>query len=728
MDKETIKAHKISDEEYEQILEILGREPNLLELGVISAMWSEHCSYKSSKKYLNGFPTKAPWVIQGPGENAGVIDIGQGMAAVFKVESHNHPSFIEPFAGAATGVGGILRDVFTMGARVVAGLNSLKFGDIHDGKCGKHQKYLVKGVVSGISHYGNCMGVPTIGGECAFDECFNGNILVNAFALGICKSEDIFYAKAEGIGNPVIYVGSKTGRDGLGGAVMASDSFNEESKSLRPTVQIGDPFSEKLLMEACLELFKTDYIVGIQDMGAAGLTSSSFEMAGRSGSGMKLYLDQTPMRESGMTPYELMLSESQERMLICAKKGYEDKVIEIFKKWNLDAVVMGEVTDTGKMELFWHDELVGLIPIDPLSEKAPILDRPVSEPKYLNEIKDYNFTLKMSQQELFEKMLKNENINNKAFIYDQFDSSVQTNTIKADGALGASVIRIKENGASVAMAIECNSRLNYVNPKTGAALAVASAGRKVACTGAKPLAISDCLNYGNPQNPEVMWQFAQGCEGIKEACKELNTPVISGNVSLYNETEGVSIFPSPTIVNVGVLEDANKTLKANFEKENTIVYLLGESFGEFAASMAMKIQDKKVAGSLKELDYKAELALWNLLYKANQNSLLECANSVGIGGIAMTLAKMFAISSMGANLNSGFSDEKMIFDESASRAIVGLDKENEEAFLKLAHELGVKATKLGFSTKEQSFKLDSINLSKDELNKLYFDSFKEQIQ
>lgn len=389
---------------------------------------------------------------------------------------------------------------------------------------------------------------------------------------------------------------------------------------------------------------------------------------------------------------------------------------------------MGEVTDTGKMELFWHDELVGLIPIDPLSEKAPILDRPVSEPKYLNEIKDYNFTLKMSQQELFEKMLKNENINNKAFIYDQFDSSVQTNTIKADGALGASVIRIKENGASVAMAIECNSRLNYVNPKTGAALAVAAAGRKVACTGAKPLAISDCLNYGNPQNPEVMWQFAQGCEGIKQACKELNTPVVSGNVSLYNETEGVSIFPSPTIVNVGVLEDANKTLKANFEKENTIVYLLGESFGEFAASMAMKIQDKKVAGSLKELDYKAELALWNLLYKANQNSLLECANSVGIGGIAMTLAKMFAISSMGANLNSGFSDEKMIFDESASRAIVGLDKENEEAFLKLAHELGVKATKLGFSTKEQSFKLDSINLSKDELNKLYFDSFKEQIQ
>ncbi|MBM0637371.1 phosphoribosylformylglycinamidine synthase subunit PurL [Campylobacter sp. VicNov18] len=728
MDKETIKSHKLSEEEYAQILKILGREPNLLELGVISAMWSEHCSYKSSKKYLKDFPTKAPWVIQGPGENAGVIDIGKGMAAVFKVESHNHPSFIEPFAGAATGVGGILRDVFTMGARVVAGLNSLKFGDIYDKKCGHYQKYLVKGVVSGISHYGNCMGVPTVGGECAFDECFNGNILVNAFALGVCKSEDIFYAKAQGVGNPVIYVGSKTGRDGLGGAVMASDSFNQASKTLRPTVQIGDPFSEKLLMEACLELFKTDYIIGIQDMGAAGLSSSSFEMAGRSGSGMKLFLDKTPMRESGMTPYELMLSESQERMLICAKKGYEDKVIEIFKKWDLDAVVIGEVTNTGQMELFWHGELVGLIPIEPLSEKAPVLSRPLNKPKYLDEIKDYSFELKLNAQDLFVQMLKNENVNNKAFIYDQFDSSVQTNTIKADGSLGASVIRIKENGASVAMAIECNSRFNYIDPKIGAALAVAAAGRKVACSGAKPLAISDCLNYGNPQNPEVMWQFSQACEGIKQACKELNTPVVSGNVSFYNETEGVSIHPSPTIVNVGVLEDANKTLKASFEKENLNIYLLGESFGEFGASLAMKIQDRKLGGTLKELDYKAELALWNLLYNANEKALLECANSVGIGGIAITLAKMCAISQMGVDIKSGFKDEKMIFDESSSRAIVALDKTKEQEFLSLIEEFGVKAYKLGFTTNKQQFKLDNISLDKDELDRLYFNSFKEQIQ
>lgn len=725
MDKETIKAHKISDEEYTEILNILGREPNLLELGVISAMWSEHCSYKSSKKYLSGFPTKAPWVIQGPGENAGVIDIGGGMAAVFKVESHNHPSFIEPFAGAATGVGGILRDVFTMGARVVAGLNSLKFGDIKDAKVAKHQKYLLKGVVSGISHYGNCMGVPTIGGECAFEPCFNGNILVNAFALGICKSEDIFYAKAEGVGNPVIYVGSKTGRDGLGGAVMSSSGFSEESKKLRPTVQIGDPFSEKLLMEACLELFKKDYIVGIQDMGAAGLTSSSFEMAGRSGSGMRLYLDKTPMREEGMSPYELMLSESQERMLICAKKGFEDKVIEIFKKWQLDAVVMGEVTNTGLMELFWHDERVGLIPIAPLSEKAPILDRPVKEPSYLKEIQNYKFELKLPINELFKQMLSDESVNDKSFIYEQFDSSVGTNTIKADGALGASVLRVKENGAALAMAMECNSRLNFIDPKKGAAMAVATVGRKIACAGARALAISDCLNYGNPQNPEVMWQFAQGCEGIKEACKALNTPVVSGNVSLYNETDGVSIYPSPTIVGVGLQKDANLSLKARIESENIALYLLGESFGEFGASLAMKVQDKKVAGNMRGVDYKAELALWDLLLSANEKGLLECANSVGVGGVALSVAKMVALSCVGVHLKSEFKDEAWLFEESASRAVVGVN--DEKAFLNLAQKFGVKSFKLGLSTKKQEFIFDNLFLSCEELKKIYFESFKEQI-
>ncbi|KAA6229552.1 phosphoribosylformylglycinamidine synthase subunit PurL [Campylobacter sp. LR264d] len=725
MDKKTIQAHKISDEEYQEILNILGREPNLLELGVISAMWSEHCSYKSSKKYLSGFPTKAKWVIQGPGENAGVIDIGQGMVAVFKVESHNHPSFIEPFAGAATGVGGILRDVFTMGARVVAGLNSLKFGDIFDEKVGKHQKYLVKGVVNGIAHYGNCMGVPTIGGEIAFDSCFNGNILVNAFALGICPIKDVFYAKAEGIGNSVIYVGSKTGRDGLGGAVMASDSFNESSKTLRPTVQIGDPFSEKLLMEACLELFKTDYIIGIQDMGAAGLTSSSFEMAGKSGAGMKLYLDRVPMREAKMTPYELMLSESQERMLICAKHGYEREIIAIFEKYGLDAVIIGEVTNTSKMELFWQDERVGLIPIEPLSKKSPVLNRPLSKPLYLNEIKDYKFSLKMSAKDLLLKMLSNENVNDKGFIYEQFDSTVQTNTIKADGGLGASVIRVKENNASIAMAIECNSRLNYINSKIGAARAVMDVGRKVACTGARPLAISDCLNYGNPQNPEVMWQFAKGCDGIKMACKALKTPVVSGNVSLYNESDKISIFPSPTIVNVGVLKDCKKSLKAKFSS-NSSVFLIGKTRGEFGASLAMKIQDNKVAGKLKKPKFKQELRLWKFLYKANENNLLTCANSVGIGGLALSLAKMCAISNLSINAKSNFKNEILLFDESASRVICGV--KNEKKFRLLAKKFKLKITKLGTTNKAKSFKLDSINISFDELKNAYFKSFKEQIQ
>jgi len=402
-----LKKHKLTTGEYENILSILGREPNMLEISIFSSMWSEHCSYKSSKKYLNGFPTKAPWVIQGPGENAGVIDVGDGMAAVFKMESHNHPSFIEPYQGAATGVGGILRDVFTMGARPVANMNSLRFGNVtNNDDISRHQRYLVRGVVAGIGDYGNCMGVPTIGGETFFDESYNGNILVNAFTLGLAKSDEIFYGRAEGIGNPVVYVGSKTGRDGLGGAVMASDSFTEANKSLRPTVQVGDPFAEKLLLEACLELFKTDYIVGIQDMGAAGLTSSSFEMAGRSGSGMIMHLDKVPARELGMESFEFMLSESQERMLICAKKGYEDKVVDIFRKWDLNAEIIGEVTATGNMELFWHGERVADMPVQPVSEQAPIYDRPTKEPAYLATIKNttINDFAKVDNQEAFDTL------------------------------------------------------------------------------------------------------------------------------------------------------------------------------------------------------------------------------------------------------------------------------------------------------------------------------------
>ena len=726
MDKATVKAHKISDDEYENILKILGREPNLLELGIFSAMWSEHCSYKSSKKYLNGFPTKAPWVIQGPGENAGVIDVGGGVAAVFKMESHNHPSFIEPFQGAATGVGGILRDVFTMGARVVANMNSLRFGEVRgESENAKKQRYLLKGAVAGIAHYGNCMGIPTIGGETTFDPSFNGNILVNAFALGLCKSDEIFYGRAEGIGNPVIYVGSKTGRDGLGGAVMASDSFNDANKSLRPTVQVGDPFAEKLLMEACLELFKTDYVVGIQDMGAAGLTSSSFEMAGRSGSGMKMYLDRVPMRETGMTPYELMLSESQERMLICAKKGCEKKILEIFKKWDLDAEIIGEVTDSGVMELYWHGELAGEIPIAPLSEASPVLDRPTARPKYLDEIKNLQIPESADNKTAFWKLLSEPEILNKSLIYDQYDANIQTNTIKQPGLLGAAVIRVKETGRAIAMAAQCDPRANFVGPKNGAARAVAAAGRKVAMSGATPLAITDCLNYGNPQNPEVMWQFAQGCEGIKEACRELNTPVVSGNVSLYNDTEGVSVYPTPAIVTVGVNEDANASLPSVFTRADTAIYVLGETKGEFAASLYAKALFDAVGGELAAVDYKKERALWDLVIEANKSGALEFANSVGVGGVAITLAKMACLSGLGAECKFDVKKPNFIFDESFSRAIVGV--KDEAKFESLAAKHGVKFEKIG-SVGGDKFKLNDIDEKVSEVSEVYFSEFAKIIK
>ncbi|WP_200762142.1 phosphoribosylformylglycinamidine synthase subunit PurL [Nitrosophilus alvini] len=728
--QDILKAHKLSLEDYEHIKKILGREPNLVEIGIFSAMWSEHCSYKSSKKYLRGFPTKAPWVIQGPGENAGVIDIGDGIAAVFKMESHNHPSFIEPYQGAATGVGGILRDIFTMGARPVANLNALRFGEVkRDDEIGAHQRYLVRGVVAGIGGYGNCMGVPTVGGETTFDKCYNGNILVNAFTLGICKKDEIFYGRAEGIGNPVIYVGSKTGRDGLGGAVMSSDSFTEESKSLRPTVQVGDPFTEKLLLEACLELFKTDYVVGIQDMGAAGLTSSSFEMAGRSGSGMKMYLDKVPMREEGMTPYELMLSESQERMLICAKKGTEDKVIEIFKKWELDAEVIGEVTDTGVMELYWHGEKVAEIPVDPVSEEAPVLDRPVKRPAYLDEIKEVSIDTvrRVENQEAFEKLIHSLEVVDKSWIYEQYDSMVQTNTVKNAGSNDASVIRVKENKKAIALSSDCNPRYCYIDPKGGAAAAVMESGRNVAMSGAQPLAITDCLNYGNPENPEVMWQFAQGCEGIKEACSALNTPVVSGNVSLYNETNGVSVYPTPTIAMVGVNESQEKVLPSSFQDENDVVYLIGDTEKEFGGSLYFKELFDIVAGELPKIDYEKELKLWKFVIEGNKRGLLKAAKDVGVGGIAISLAKMAAVGDKGFLGNFCFEDSRLIFSETFSRALVEIDPKNMHALEELAAEIGIHAVPLG-TIGGNRFTLCDIEMDMEKLKDIYFNTFKKEIE
>ncbi len=725
---EILSQHKLSQTDYVNIKKILGREPNLVEVGIFSAMWSEHCSYKSSKKHLSGFPTEAPWVIQGPGENAGVIDIGKGYAAVFKMESHNHPSFIEPYQGAATGVGGIMRDIFTMGARPVASLNALRFGNVlNSDATSAHQRYLVRGVVEGIGGYGNCMGVPTIGGEISFDACYNGNILVNAFNLGIAKSDEIFYGKAEGVGNPVIYVGSKTGRDGLGGAVMSSDSFTEESKSLRPTVQVGDPFTEKLLLEACLELFRTDYVIGIQDMGAAGLTSSSFEMAGRSGSGMIMHLDKVPAREAGMTPYEFMLSESQERMLICAKKGSEEVIIEIFNKWELDAAVVGEVTDTGRMELFWHGEKCADIPVDPVSEEAPVLDRPTQRPEYLDAIASVGIDDfdAVGNQEAFEKLLASMEVVDKAWVYKQYDSMVQTNTVKKGGELDASVIRVKENGSALAMSSDCNVRFCYIDPKGGAAAAVIESGRNVAMSGARPLAITDCLNYGNPENPEVMWQFAQGCLGIKEACSRLNTPVIGGNVSLYNETNGVSVFPTPSIATVGLNDDQNKVLMSNFQTEGNLLYLVGENRSEFGGSLYMKELYDTVAGTLPAIDYERELALWDLVIEANKCGLPVAAKDCSSGGIAIALAKMAAIGNLGCQVCVALESDRDIFAESMSRAIIEVPVEHAVAFEAMVGALPYQMIGTVGGTE---FTCNNVTMALSALQHTYFHTFEQIIE
>ncbi|MEJ2497769.1 MAG: phosphoribosylformylglycinamidine synthase subunit PurL [Sulfurovaceae bacterium] len=728
--EEVLKSHKLSMDEYAHIKEILKREPNLVEIGIFSAMWSEHCSYKSSKKYLNGFPVSAPWVIQGPGENAGVIDAGEGIAAVFKMESHNHPSFIEPFQGAATGVGGILRDVFTMGARPVANLNSLRFGEIKgDSESAKYQRHLVRGVVEGIGSYGNCMGVPTIGGEISFDASYNGNILVNAFALGLVKKEDIFLGVAEGMGNPVIYVGSKTGRDGLGGAVMSSDSFTEESKSLRPTVQVGDPFTEKLLLEACLELFKTDHVVGIQDMGAAGLTSSSFEMAGKTGAGMIMHLDKVPAREEGMTPYEFMLSESQERMLICAKKGSEQAIIDIYNKWGLDCAVIGEVTDTGRMELFWHGEKCADMPIAPVSEEAPILNRPTKRPAYLDAVNQKSLAdfAKVANQEAFEKLLASLEVVDKAWVYDQYDSMVQTNTIKRPGSLDASVIRIKENGRALAMSSDCNPRYCYIDPFKGAALAVVESGRNVAMSGARPLAITDCLNFGNPENPEVMWQFAQCCEGIKEACKELETPVVSGNVSLYNETNGVSVYPTPAIAMVGLNDDAGNVLTSSFKKAGNILLLVGKTKGAFGGSLYIKELYGETCGTLEGIDYTAEARLWEFVIKANKKGLLQSAKDLSMGGIAIALAKMAALSNKGVKAEIALDDPRWIFDETQSRAIIEVAPEDAQKVAATARDLGLHIESLGEVT-DEGFRLNDVSMELSALQDVYFNQFAKTIE
>ncbi|MCP5464449.1 MAG: phosphoribosylformylglycinamidine synthase subunit PurL [Deltaproteobacteria bacterium] len=696
---ELIAEHGLSKEEYQKVLEILGREPNINELGIFSVMWSEHCSYKSSKVHLKKFPTKAPWVIQGPGENAGVIDVGDDDAIVFKMESHNHPSFIEPYQGAATGVGGILRDVFTMGARPIANLNSLRFGEASHPKTA----FLVGGVVAGIAGYGNCMGIPTVGGEVYFDACYNGNILVNAMTVGYCKKDKIYLGYASGVGNPVIYVGSKTGRDGIHGATMASDSFDEESEQKRPTVQVGDPFVEKLLLEACLELMQTDAIVGIQDMGAAGLTSSSFEMASRAGTGIEMNLDYIPQREENMTAYEMLLSESQERMLMVVQKGREDEVKQIFEKWDLDVAVVGEVTNTKRMVITHHKEVVVDVPIEPLAHAAPEYNRPQQEPAYFKSIcQDVALPESKDLKQDALDILSSPTIASKRWVYRQYDHMVMTGTVQLPGG-DAALVRVPDSDKAVAITTNCNSRYVYLDPVKGSQIAIAECGRNIVCTGAKPLAITDCLNFGNPENPEIMWQFAKSCEGLSEACDFFETPVVSGNVSLYNETNGESIFPTPTIGMVGLLKNVNQRLDTAFKNPGDAIFLFGETKAEFGGSEYLKLKTGSIQGRCPDLDLKTEKQLWDVLLDLNQKSLLQSAHDCSEGGVLVTLFESAFAKGMGFDLStqSDLRAQEFLFSESQSRVVVSVSADNKAAFEQIVSQSGIPCLPLGKVTSNQ---------------------------
>jgi phosphoribosylformylglycinamidine synthase len=689
------KEMGLSEAEFESVKELLGRTPNYIELGIISSMYSEHCSYKSSRVHLAKFPTEAPWVVQGPGENAGVISVNdEGLCVCFKVESHNHPSFIEPFQGAATGVGGILRDVFTMGARPVAAMNSLRFGSLESAK----NRYIFEGVVEGISHYGNCFGVPTVGGEVYFNDCYAGNPLVNAFALGVVQKDKIFLAKAEGKGNPVIYVGAKTGRDGIHGATMASAEFDENSEAKRPNVQIGDPFKEKLLLEACLELMKTDYIVGIQDMGAAGLTSSSFEMASNSGSGVRLDLDNVPIREKNMTPYEIMLSESQERMLMVAKKGYEDKVKEIFEKWDLDASVIGEVTDDGYVRLTWAGEEVAALEAAPLANEAPKYKRPYAKPAYQDELqKEVEVEEPSDLQDVLVKLLANPTIASKRWVWEQYDHMVRVGTVQLPGC-DAAVIRLNEGENGVAISSDCNSRYCYLNPYEGGKAAIAESARNVAVSGARPRAFTNCLNFGNPEKEDIMWQFATAIDGISEAAKALETPVVSGNVSLYNETEGTPIHPTPTIVMVGVIDDVNKRIGSYFKESGSMVYLLGECDGHIGGSEYLASIHGKELGDAPKVDLEREKGIIDFMCDAAEAGLVNAAHDVSEGGLAVAVTEMtFGSDCIGVDikLENDIRSDKLLFGENHGRVVLEVSNADSREVEKLAEKYNLPISRIG---------------------------------
>ena len=703
IDRTTIEAHGLTLDEYERVLDILGRAPNLLELGIFSVMWSEHCSYKSSRLHLKKLPTVGPRVLQGPGENAGAVDIGENLAAVFKIESHNHPSFIEPYQGAATGVGGIIRDIFTMGARPIALLDSLRFGPLES----PQTRQLVEGVVSGIAGYGNSIGIPTVGGEIGFDESYAGNPLVNVFCLGVSKIDELIMGRAEGAENSVYYVGAKTGRDGIHGATMASAEFDENSAEKRPNVQVGDPFMEKLLLEACLEVMQTDALIGIQDMGAAGLTCSTCEMGARGSVGIEIDVNEVPQREEGMTPYEIMLSESQERMLFVVRRGHEKEVEQIFEKWDLHAVRIGKVTDDGMLRVRNQSLQIAEIPNKALADEGPVYDRAFSEPADLAErqlLDLSNLTTQLSTLETFKKLLASPQLASKRWVYRQYDHMVRTNSLVLAG-MGAGVVRIKETDRALAFSVDGNGRYCYLDPYLGAMLAVCESARNVVCAGALPIGATNCLNFGNPERPEIMWQFKRAVEGISEACRVLDIPVTGGNVSLYNETDGGAIHPTPVLGVVGLIEDGNRVVTRVFRNKGSAVVLLGELDVALGGSEYLKEVHGLVRGKPPSLNLNGERNLHQFLISAAADSIIESAHDCSEGGIAITLAECcFDSGGIGVNVSlqrrdigdqTALNVAATLFGEVSSCVVVSLSEEVLSEFLSRASAAGVPARTIG---------------------------------
>lgn len=703
IDQQAIEAHGLTMDEYRRILDILGREPNLAELGIFSVMWSEHCSYKSSRRHLKKLPTEGARVLQGPGENAGAIDVGDGVAAVFKIESHNHPSFIEPYQGAATGVGGIIRDIFTMGARPIALLDSLRFGLLDD----PHTRRLVEGVVAGIAGYGNSIGIPTVGGEIGFDESYAGNPLVNVFCLGVAKTDALIMGRAEGVGNAVYYVGAKTGRDGIHGATMASAEFDEHSAEKRPNVQVGDPFMEKLLLEACLEVIQTDALIGIQDMGAAGLTCSTCEMGARGESGIEIDVQHVPQRETGMTPYEIMLSESQERMLFIVRRGREAEVERIFEKWDLHAIRIGKVTGDGLLRVKDRGTIIAEIPNKALVDDGPIYDRPAEEPADLAVRQNLDLATLCpppAPVDAFSALLASPQISSKRWIYRQYDHMVRTNTVMSAG-MGAGVVRLKGTKRAIAFSVDGNGRYCYLDPYQGAMLAVAESSRNVACSGALPVGATNCLNFGNPERRDIMWQFSRAVDGIAEACRALDIPITGGNVSLYNETDGEAIHPTPVLGVVGVIDNVDRILGRVFRNEGAIVVLVGESRVEFGGSEYLKVIHQLVSGRPPIVNLARERALQKLVVAAANDGVIESAHDCSEGGLAVALAECcFQSGGLGANVVlpgqkiEGHPDLDVVatlFGETASQIVVSVSELQADSFFARAATVGVPVLKIG---------------------------------